>query len=328
MRSVDLIKHTLFRCSIWQAGKILPAANLKFSTHAKRQALFSIYNSGYNAPRTDSMPVSPCQHNKHYLYLVSHRTMAGHSHWANIRHTKGAADAKHAANVQMFVKLMKGAISDGGSNPETNSKLASILERMKSVNIAKADIKRYLENATKKAGSSQTFYFEVRGPRGAIFVLEVESENFKLSRDLLNASMKKTNGKVQDIPSFQSFFDMKGIVSVPVTKDMQVSNMDEYLEIAIETGAEDVILTKDENGDGDEYTLKFHCDPQTMKKTAKDIEETYNLEYSTCEVELFPHNWVTIDSKDDIEACTKIADKLQNHPEFVNLFDNISMPDD
>ena len=50
---------------------------------------------------------------------------------------------------------------------------------------------------------------------------------------------------------------MKGMVIVPVTKDMQTSNMDEYLEIAIETGAEDVILTKDESGMSEhEYVLK------------------------------------------------------------------------
>lgn len=51
---------------------------------------------------------------------------------------------------------------------------------------------------------------------------------------------------------------MKGVITVPVTKDMQVSNMEEYIEIAIETGAEDVILTKNENAEeGDpELVLK------------------------------------------------------------------------
>jgi transcriptional/translational regulatory protein YebC/TACO1 len=65
-----------------------------------------------------------------------------------------------------------------------------------------------------------------------------------------------------------------------------------------------------------------------VKQVAKEIEETHNLEVSLSEVELFPYQFVNIESQEDIEACRKIAEKLQSHDEFVNLFDNISVPEE
>lgn len=54
----------------------------------------------------------------------------------------------------------------------------------------------------------------------------------------------------------KAFFEQKGVVTVPVTKDMDVKNMDHYIEIAIEAGAEDVILTPNEEEESTEYVLK------------------------------------------------------------------------
>lgn len=329
MRSVDLLRNSLMGCSLWHSAKTSLQSNLQFSTFARRQRLHSVQNHVNKAFRMDYLSKHQYQCSQHCLLIVPQRKMAGHSHWQNIKSTKEAADNKHMLMVQSYVSQMKAAITDNGSNPETNSKLATILERMKNANIPKNDIKRYLENATKKAGTMQTLYYEVRGPAGTIFVMEVETESAKKARDSLNTLIKKTIGKVKDVPSFQSFFDMKGIITVPVTKDMQTSNMDEYLEIAIETGAEDVIMTKDDSGlEEYEYVLKFHCDPVSYRKVAKEIEKSYNLEYSSCAVELIPHHYVTIESEDDLKACTQIANKLQSHPDFVSLFDNVSPPED
>lgn len=264
-------------------------------------------------------------------FCVPCRTMAGHSHWQNIRHTKAAADAKKQAIIGTYQIQLKGAIHEGGPDPEKNSKLNSILEKMRAANIPKADIKRYLENATRKASSTQTVYVEVRGPQGSVFVVELDAEFPKKSKDMVNALVKKTIGKVQAVPSFQNVFEMKGVIVVPVTKEMDVTNMDPYLEIAIESGAEDVILTKNDDAGEDGETdlvLKFHTDPKTVKQVAKEIEETHNLEVSLSQVELFPYQFVNIESQEDIEACRKIAEKLQSHDEFVNLFDNISVPEE
>ena len=38
---------------------------------------------------------------------------------------------------------------------------------------------------------------------------------------------------------------------MPVTTEMEPVDMDKYLEIAIEVGAEDVILVEEENADGE-----------------------------------------------------------------------------
>ncbi|KAL4222886.1 hypothetical protein ACF0H5_018926 [Mactra antiquata] len=253
----------------------------------------------------------------------------GHSHWQNIRSTKAAADKEKHSKISQYNNLMKGAISEYGPNPETNQKLAKILEMMKNSGIPKADIKRYLTTATQHVSSCSNEYFEFRGPRGSIFVLEVETDHMKKSRDFAASLVKKTQCQINDHQSYQNFFDIKGLIEVPIKNDMQVSNMDEYLEIAIESGAEDVILTKiDENDEKSGLVLKFHCDPKTLSKVTKEIENTFDLEISSSKVELQPTVYVTIDSEDDIEACRKIVEKLHSHHEFVALYDNITVPED
>lgn len=330
MRSVTHISRLFcarHKFHIWKTLSVTSEAH--FTTFVPRHLISCIHTASNNAYKRESLCAS--YKKDQALCLNVYRTMAGHSHWQNIKSTKEAATAKYQAVVGSYIGLMKGAISDGGPDPEKNKKLSNILTRMKKANIPKADIQRYLENATKKAANTQTMYFEIRGPSGSTFVLEVESENPKTSRDLVNNLMKKTTGRICQSASVESFFDAKGVITVPVTKDMQVSNMDEYLEMAIETGAEDVILTKNENPDDDddsEYVLKFHCDDKTYRKVAKEIEDLYDLQISSCEVELFPKHWVLIDSETDIAECRLIAEKLQKHKEFVKLFDNISLPED
>jgi len=56
--------------------------------------------------------------------------------------------------------------------------------------------------------------------------------------------------------ALQAFFEQKGVITVPVTPDMNVTNMDQYIGIAIEAGAEDVILIPSETDKSTEYILK------------------------------------------------------------------------
>ena len=63
-------------------------------------------------------------------------------------------------------------------------------------------------------------------------------------------------------------------------------------------------------------------------QVAREIEETHDLEVSDYSVDLLPLMWATLTSTDDVDACRKIVEKLQTLPEVVNVFDNISVPED
>ena len=45
------------------------------------------------------------------------KEMAGHSHWANIKHKKAANDAKKTKVITQMGRLIRGAIQVGGLTP-------------------------------------------------------------------------------------------------------------------------------------------------------------------------------------------------------------------
>ena len=107
MRSVDIIRRSLFRGNIWHSAKSLTVSNLYFSTCAKRH---SVHKPANAAQSIDGSSIFENRCKGYCLYKVPHRTMAGHSHWSNIKHIKEAADSKHMAVVQSYVQRMKTSI--------------------------------------------------------------------------------------------------------------------------------------------------------------------------------------------------------------------------
>ncbi|KAH3828789.1 probable transcriptional regulatory protein Pmob_0807 [Dreissena polymorpha] len=257
------------------------------------------------------------------------RTMAGHSHWHNIRHAKAAEDKKYQATLTKLQIAMKSAIIEGGEDEKTNKRLADVLESMKRASVPKIQIQKILDNARKKSGPVESHFLEVKGPRNATFVMEVETDNLRKLRDDIRKIVKKHMMTLQDWPSYSQLFEQKGVVTVGVTPELQVDNMDPYIEIALEVGAEDVICIAEEGTDGEKnLVLKFHCDPNSVNQIAGEIEDTHGLVVSRTQVEFHPLVYCVMDSPEDIEVCEKVIEKLKSLPETVRVIDNISVPEE
>ncbi|XP_052812868.1 probable transcriptional regulatory protein THEYE_A1868 [Mya arenaria] len=269
---------------------------------------------------------------KHNISLVSsssclvnqRRTMAGHSHWQNIRRTKTATDAKFGKEVSRLNGILKQAILDGGPEEKGNKKMTDVIEQMKKAGVPKQNIKSMIDNICNK--SMQTAYIEITGPRGAIILVELQTANVKHDEFELRHLLKKTLGKVSQTMMYLSAFEQKGAVSVPVTEDMQVSNMDPYLEIAIEVGAEDVIITKDENND--QIIIKFHCDPKHLPRVTSEVQETHGLNVTNTEVEFTPLRYCVLEHEEDFKAVDTIIQKVENYTGVVRVIDNITVPEE
>lgn len=64
-----------------------------------------------------------------------------------------------------------------------------------------------------------------------------------------------------------------------------------------------------------------------MSQVAREIKETHDLQVISDEVDIIPLQWASLEAKEDLEACGKIVEKLQAHPDVVKVFDNISVPE-
>eukprot|EP01098_Paradermamoeba_levis_P001919 TRINITY_DN12216_c0_g1_i1.p1 TRINITY_DN12216_c0_g1~~TRINITY_DN12216_c0_g1_i1.p1 ORF type:complete len:112 (+),score=5.88 TRINITY_DN12216_c0_g1_i1:18-353(+) len=78
------------------------------------------------------------------------RNFAGHSRWANIRHHKAVADLKKA---QIFGKISREIISAvklGGEDVSSNSRLGTLLEKARSMNMPKIRLQALLKRRLRK----------------------------------------------------------------------------------------------------------------------------------------------------------------------------------
>ena len=74
--------------------------------------------------------------------------MAGHSKWANIKHRKGAQDAKRAKIFTKLIKELTIASKVGGEDIDSNPRLRTAIQNAKGANMPKDTINRAIKKGT------------------------------------------------------------------------------------------------------------------------------------------------------------------------------------
>ena len=112
---------------------------------------------------------------KRFLYSIF---MSGHSKWAQIKHQKGAADAKKS---QMFSKLARviAVAARKGDKPEANAELRAAIEKAKAINMPNENIERAIRHGSGKEAGAQleNIRFEAYGPGGSAIIIEAITDN-------------------------------------------------------------------------------------------------------------------------------------------------------
>src|SRR2546430_15017784 len=95
--------------------------------------------------------------------------MSGHSHWATIKHKKGAIDAKRGKHFSKLSRAIIIAARHGGGDPEMNLKLRYAIDKARQVSMPKDNIERAIKRGTGEAGGPtfEEVTHEGYGPRGA-----------------------------------------------------------------------------------------------------------------------------------------------------------------
>ena len=147
-------------------------------------------------------------------FSVTPHRLAGHSHWKNVKGIKGANDAIKSDVAQRAVRDIKRAVAQKGSaNPKDNSELARVIQVAKSQNVAGATIDRALASlVANKDKPLHNLLVEMKGPAGALMILELSTTNPKKARMDLNTLLKKNVATTVDGGGIMHLFDQKTMV--------------------------------------------------------------------------------------------------------------------
>ena len=240
--------------------------------------------------------------------------MAGHSKWANIKHRKGAQDAKRG---KVFTKLIREitVAAKGGPDLDSNPRLRTAVDKAKSENMPKDTIERAIKKGS--GGLDGVNYeegsFEGYGPGGAAVIVEFMTDNRTRTVADVRYIFSKHNGSLGVSGSVAFLFDRKGLISFNKEQDF-----DTIFEAALEAGAEDV---KDE---GD--VIEVITDPNDFIEVREAIA-AQDLTWETAEVTMIPQNTVKLEGK-QAEQMLKLMEKLEDNDDVQNVYANFDISEE
>ncbi len=165
--------------------------------------------------------------------------MSGHSKWSKVKHQKATTDA---AKSQAFTKASRAitiAVREGGGigDPEKNYHLRLALEKAREANMPKDTIERAISRGLAGEGSMiESVIYEGYGPGGIALVIEAATDNRARTVAEVKHVLEQAGGSLASEGAVNFLFTRMGEITVPVT----AGSVDRIMEIAIDSGADDV----------------------------------------------------------------------------------------
>lgn len=236
--------------------------------------------------------------------------MAGHSHWANIKHKKAAIDAKRGKAWSKLVKAIMVTAKHGGPDPNANIGLRFAIIEAKGANVPKDTIDRAIKKGAGELGGAEfeSIRYEGYGPSGVAVIVDALTDNRARTAPDLRAVFSKYGGNLGATGCVGFLFEHKGVIAI---EDDKIGE-DRLMEIVIEAGAQDVA-----HEDGGWIVTTSPTDFLAVK----DALDAANIETASAELTLDPIN--TISVGDDAAKVQKMIDALEDNEDVQKVYTNL-----
>jgi len=229
--------------------------------------------------------------------------MSGHSKWAQIKRSKGAADVKRGA---LFSKLSKQITiaARSGANPDMNFKLRIAIDKARENAMPNDNIDRAIKKAAgaEDGAQVQSLTYEGYGPAGTAFIVEAASDNPNRTFQNIRTIFTKNGGNIGQPGSVAWMFQTKGQILVEKSGDMDALEL-----AAIDAGAADV--RRSEEG------MEIYTQPEDLEKV-KAALNAVGAKIAQAEV-IMESSQGTDLAPDQIEPVQKLFDALSDDEDVV-----------
>jgi YebC/PmpR family DNA-binding regulatory protein len=240
--------------------------------------------------------------------------MAGHSKWANIQHRKGRQDEKRGKVWTRLIREIVVAARHGGGDLSMNPRLRLAVEKAKGSNMPADTIKKNIDKATGNLEGMH--YEEIRyegyGIGGAAILVDAMTDNRVRTVAEVRHAFSKYGGNLGSEGSVAFQFKHCGqIVFAPGADE------DRIMEVALESGADDVITD-------DDGAIEVLTPPHDFEAVKAALEKA-GLKPDHAEVTMRPENTVAL-SGEDAERMHKLLDVIEDLDDTQAVFHNAEMP--
>ena len=235
--------------------------------------------------------------------------MAGHSHWAGIKHKKGKADKQRSKIFSKLSKEITVAAKLGDKDPVMNPRLRSAIQAARSANMPKDNIERAIDKSTVSTGLNfENLRYEGFGPEKVAVIIEALTDNKNRTASIIRTIFQKAGGSLGTQGSASHNFQQLGVIKI----DKKEASDEKILELAIEAGADECKSNVDYH--------EIHCSINDIYNVKKELEKEINNFIST-EIEWIPLNSVKI-SREKNEDLINFFELLEEEDDIQNIYSN------
>ena len=235
--------------------------------------------------------------------------MAGHSHWAGIKHKKGKADKQRSKIFSKLSKEITVAAKMGDKDPTMNPRLRSAIQAARSANMPKDNIERAIDKSSINTELNfENLRYEGFGPEKVAVIVEALTDNKNRTASNIRTIFQKAGGSLGTQGSASHNFNQLGIIKIDIN---EVSG-DRILELAIEAGADECKST--------DFFHEIQCPVTEIYNVKKKLEKKINNFIST-EIEWIPLNGAEV-SKDKQEGLINFFETLEEDDDVQNIYSN------
>lgn len=242
--------------------------------------------------------------------------MAGHSKWANIKHRKGAQDAKRGKIFTKLIRELTVSARMGGGEVGSNPRLRTAVDKALAQNMTRDTIDRAISRGVGNQEGTQldSITYEGYGLGGVAVIVECLTDNRNRTASDVRHAFSKCGGNLGTDGSVSYLFSKLGQFIFEKGADE-----DKIMEVALEAGALDI--TTEDSGE-----VNVTCAPEDLGKL-QDAFKANQLHSISAEIAMIPATYVEVD---DTQAPTvvKMLEMLEDLDDVQEVFSNVDISDE
>lgn len=222
---------------------------------------------------------------------------------------RSATFTKHARNITVAAKL-------GGEDPAYNASLKLAIEKAKADNMPNDNINRAIKKGIGGAEGENYEYitYEGYGPGGTALIIECLTDNKNRTAGNVRHYLDKYGGNLGTAGCVSFMFERKGAVVLSKEDNPSFSD-DNLLELALESGAEDISIEPDH--------VEIITEPDDYSAVC-DALETASIKILSKEITMLPTSYTSVAS--DLQPkIEKLLNALEDDDDIQNIYHNIEL---
>ncbi len=241
--------------------------------------------------------------------------MAGHSHWASIKHKKAVVDSRRGRLWSKLARNIIVAAKAGGGDPAQNLNLRYAIDKAKEANMPRDTIEKAIKRGTGEIEGAdyEEITYEGYGPAGVAVMAATLTDNRNRTGGELRNLFEKSGGSLGSTNCVAFNFTRRGLF----TLNKEDADEEQIMEIAIAGEG-------DYRPDGDIWEIT--CEPDKYSEVKEMLEEA-GLKTQVAELSMIPASTITLDLHSGRKVLN-LMEALEDHDDVQNVYSNFDIPDD